>query len=654
MKKIILLLFAALLTGAVVFAQAPQSFSFQGVARNASGAVLTNNPVSIKISIRQGSAEGRVVYSEEHRTVTNAYGLFDLQAGAGSTKGSLFSDIDWAKGPYFIETQMDADGGSNYSVMGNTQLLSVPYALYAARAGNTDSNANEKAQELVWNCNTHTLTYRGSSVEIENCDGTFGATGPTGPTGARGATGPTGPRGATGVQGPTGARGATGPTGARGATGVTGANGATGAQGLQGVTGATGPQGTAGADGINGADGATGPQGEQGPTGATGADGINGTNGADGATGPQGEQGVTGPTGPAGADGINGTNGADGATGPQGAQGVTGPAGANGIAGVTGATGATGATGPAGVNGTNGATGATGPAGAFQNGTSPGDMLYWNGSQWTRIPIGQNNAVLTNCNGVPTWGPCSLSAPSVTTDSVTSVSYFTAQSGGNIVSDGGGFVTSRGVCYATSANPTIANSIAPGGNGTGSFTCTLSNLSPGTTYYARAFATNNTGTGYGNEYTFTTPALGIGDNVFGGKVAYIDPSGQHGLIAAVTDQSSSIGWGCAGVSVSTSTAYGTGEQNTANIVAACGTTNVAANVCYSLNEGGYSDWYLPSNDELYYVAANRAAIGGIAATWYWTSSEWSATNAWSYYPNTVYTEGRNKTYATRVRCVRSF
>jgi len=94
--------------------------------------------------------------------------------------------------------------------------------------------------------------------------------------------------------------------------------------------------------------------------------------------------------------------------------------------------------------------------------------------------------------------------PTVTTGTTTPTSSTTASSGGNVTSDGGATVTARGVCWSTSQNPTISNSRTTNGSGTGTFTSSITGLSPNTTYYLRAYATNNEGTGYGNEVSFTT------------------------------------------------------------------------------------------------------------------------------------------------------
>jgi hypothetical protein len=265
MKKIFLtaITFFALTTG--VWAQSPEAFKYQSVVRDASQIAIPNQAVGMRLTILQGSPIGTIVYQETFTPTTNAYGLVNLEIGTGTVVGAgTFATINWANGPYFIETAFDATGGTTYLVMGTSQLLSVPYALYAKTSG--------------------------SSIP-----------GPQGPIGLTGATGPQGPQGVAGNDGLDGA------TGAQGPIGLTGATGPQGPQGPIGLTGATGPQGPQGPAGNDGLDGATGPQGPTGLTGATGPQGPVGLTGATGATGPQG------PTGP---------TGATGATGPQGPAGV--------------------------------------------------------------------------------------------------------------------------------------------------------------------------------------------------------------------------------------------------------------------------------------------------------------------------------------------
>ena len=173
-----------LLIGSSIFAQAPQKMSYQAVIRNTSGALVTSTSVGMKISILQGSATGTVAYSETQTASTNANGLVSLEIGAGTVVSGTFSGINWANGPYFIKTQTDPLGGTNYTIVGSSQLLSVPYALFSA-------------------------------------NGTPGPQGPQGPIGLTGATGSQGPIGLTGATGPQGTIGLTGATGPA-ATSVTG------------------------------------------------------------------------------------------------------------------------------------------------------------------------------------------------------------------------------------------------------------------------------------------------------------------------------------------------------------------------------------------------------------------------------------------------
>jgi hypothetical protein len=158
--------------------------------------------------------------------------------------------------------------------------------------------------------------------------------------------------------------------------------------------------------------------------------------------------------------------------------------------------------------------------------------------------------------------------------------------------------------------------------------------------------------------------LAIGDAYQGGKIAYIfasgDPgyvSGQtHGLIATVADVSSGAQWGCYGSTVSGADgeAIGTGNQNTIEINMAGCSSGSAASLCANLVQGGYSDWYLPSLEELRIMRLNKSAIGGFAAADYWSSSEYNASNA--YYVGFQFTgyDGRYKYSTYRVRAVRSF
>jgi hypothetical protein len=116
------------------YSQAPEKFSFQGVARNAAGKLVAGRDVNIRISIRPETALGSPIYQETHTAKTSANGVFNIEVGGGTVLSGQFSSIDWKSGKYFLQVEMDPEGGSSYVDLGATQLLSVPYAIHAAEA----------------------------------------------------------------------------------------------------------------------------------------------------------------------------------------------------------------------------------------------------------------------------------------------------------------------------------------------------------------------------------------------------------------------------------------------------------------------------------------------------------------------------------------
>jgi hypothetical protein len=160
-------------------------------------------------------------------------------------------------------------------------------------------------------------------------------------------------------------------------------------------------------------------------------------------------------------------------------------------------------------------------------------------------------------------------------------------------------------------------------------------------------------------------ALEIGQEYQGGKIAYIlmlfDPgysvNVQHGIIAAPGDQSDSIRWYAGNYTqvYSSATVIGSGSLNTNLIVAVQGNNNYAAKLCADLVLGGYSDWYLPSKDELNMLYLNQAATGGFANAIYWSSSEGSSNYSAIDQDFTNGIQGYDsKNYGYHVRCIRSF
>jgi uncharacterized protein (TIGR02145 family) len=127
MKKLFTLL--ALIATIATFAQAPQGFNYQATVRNSSGQLLLNQIVLVKFNILQNSAIGTIVYSETQTANTDDLGQINLVVGQGTAPTGTFSTINWGSGSYYLGIELNT--GSGYVAMGTTQLLSVPYALYA-------------------------------------------------------------------------------------------------------------------------------------------------------------------------------------------------------------------------------------------------------------------------------------------------------------------------------------------------------------------------------------------------------------------------------------------------------------------------------------------------------------------------------------------
>ncbi len=163
-------------------------------------------------------------------------------------------------------------------------------------------------------------------------------------------------------------------------------------------------------------------------------------------------------------------------------------------------------------------------------------------------------------------------------------------------------------------------------------TKTETGLTPGTTYTRYVWAYNTCGISAPTTLTAQTAqtiSFVIGQSYGGGIIFYIDGTGQHGLIAATSDQSTGAQWGCYQTTiVGTSTAIGTGQANTTAIVNGCNQAGIAARICNDLVLNNYDDWFLPSKDELNQMHVQKNAIGGFSYMAYWSSSEYSAGSAW--------------------------
>lgn len=167
MKKILIAFSAFILSASVMMAQAPKQFSYQTVVRNAGGGLVASSSVGIRISILKTTAAGASQYSERHTVTTNANGLASLSIGTGTqTTGSL-ANIDWTNDAYFIKTEVDPNGGTNYTITGTSQILAAPYALNGVLNGKLGIGVANPTHplELANSVNGEVLKIKGSPGE---------------------------------------------------------------------------------------------------------------------------------------------------------------------------------------------------------------------------------------------------------------------------------------------------------------------------------------------------------------------------------------------------------------------------------------------------------------------------------------------------------
>lgn len=172
MKKILLLFW--ILTGFFMgLSQAPEKMSYQAVMRNGSGQLLANQAIAVRVSILQGSPAGAAVYSERLTGNTNANGLISLEIGTGTVLTGTFATIDWPAGSYYLKTETDPAGGTSYTIVGTSQLLSVPYAMYAKSAGGGGGSFAIPYTNTVNNASTlFSLTNDGDGTSLEGNNNT--------------------------------------------------------------------------------------------------------------------------------------------------------------------------------------------------------------------------------------------------------------------------------------------------------------------------------------------------------------------------------------------------------------------------------------------------------------------------------------------------
>ncbi len=152
-------IFLLLVAGLVSYAQTPDAFKYQAILRDASGQIIINKQVNILMSIREGTPNGAVLFSEEHLITTNQVGLINLEIGRGSNQVGAMNAIDWGANTHFLRVDIDENGGTNFILLGASELLSVPYAFYAKDV--------ENKQDLDLVGDTLRITGNNSATDID-------------------------------------------------------------------------------------------------------------------------------------------------------------------------------------------------------------------------------------------------------------------------------------------------------------------------------------------------------------------------------------------------------------------------------------------------------------------------------------------------------
>lgn len=147
MKKVLLTIFA-FMSISTMLAQSPEMFNYQSAVRNSTGEVVANQNVSFRITILEGAIGGNSVYAETHSVTTSDLGLVDFKIGDGTVQSGDFSLIDWGSNAHFVQVELDVAGGSNYTTMGTSSLVSVPYALHAKTSEDTPINLSELTNDV--------------------------------------------------------------------------------------------------------------------------------------------------------------------------------------------------------------------------------------------------------------------------------------------------------------------------------------------------------------------------------------------------------------------------------------------------------------------------------------------------------------------------
>ncbi len=500
--RIIIMLFFPLFA----IAQAPQKINFQSILRNNSGEIVANKAVNLRISLLAGSANGSNVFTETHAKTTDASGLISIQIGMGTLVSGVFNSINWGNQAHFIKLEADFNGGSNYVVLGTQELMSVPYALYA---GKTDTSVLNLTSRLATKLNVADTAFLSNRIDtkLNISDFPLGTTlgnmqywnGTNWVNLAPGLPGQVISMSSTGIPSWSGAAYPTLTTSSISSITSTSVNGggnissdggaAVSARGLvYGTTSNPTLSNTiltigSGTGSFSGSiTGLTPNTTYYVRAYATNSAGTGYGNEISFQTLP-----VAVPTLiTTDASGITQTTVTSGGT-------VSNDGGANVTErGIVYGTSTNPTTSDTKV--TNGS--GTGSFSVNVTTLTPNTTYYIRSYAINSAGTGYGNNI-TFQTTVP-------AVPSLTTRELLNITNTTATGGGSITNDGGSSITAKGICWNTSPNPTTADSKTTDGTGTGTFTSFITGLSANVTYYVRAYAINSTGTGYGNQQTFTT------------------------------------------------------------------------------------------------------------------------------------------------------
>jgi len=471
------------------FSQAPQKINFQSILRNTNGEVVANKAVSLKISILSGSINGISVYSETHTKTTDASGLISLQIGNGTVLSGVFSAILWGNAAYFIKLEADFNGGSNYVLLGTQELMSVPYALYASKTDTSVLNLTTRLATKLnisdfplgtttgnmqyWNGTTWVNLAPGQNgqtlILLNGTPSWSGAAFPTLTTTVISSITSTSANAGGNISSDGGAL-----VSARGLVYGTTANPTLSNSVLSIGSGTGGFSGTI--------SGLTPNTSYYVRAYATNSAGTGYGNEVIFQTLPVAVPTLI-TTDPSGITQTTVTAG--GTISNEGGAVVT----ERGIVFGTSSNPTT----------TNTKVTSGSGTGSFSinfTALTPNTTYYIRSYAINSAGTGYGNNI-TFQTTVP-------AVPSLTTREILNITNTTATGGGSITNDGGSSITSKGICWGTSPNPTTADSKTTDGTGTTTFTSFITGLSANVTYFVRAYATNSTGTGYGNQQTFTT------------------------------------------------------------------------------------------------------------------------------------------------------